>query len=173
MKSFPTRYFVFSLALLLVVAALAWSSYRRWVRKDNIQRTSIDWCLDPQDCIVEAVYRYEIQNSEGHKSSDLFFLSVMQDQDPNSGVMKLLTDSSYRVKPISESVNQQSVIRDKVTGEAGVILHVGKIQWIDKDKVKVGLSAYSGFGDAQGYDYELAHGEKGWKVTARKFAYET
>ena len=97
----------------------------------------------------------------------------MQDQDPNSEVIKRLTDSSYRVKPISESVDRHSVIRDKVTGEAGVILNVGKIKWIDKDKVKVGLSAYSGFGDAKGYDCELVHSEKGWIVTARKFVYET
>ncbi|HEV7747807.1 MAG TPA: hypothetical protein VGO56_22595 [Pyrinomonadaceae bacterium] len=114
-----------------------------------------------------------MQNPEGHKPSDLFFLSVKEHSDPNYEVVQRLASSSYRVKPISQSVDEHAVIKDKDTGEPGVILTIGKVTWVDKTRVEVGLSAYSGFGDAKGYVYELARSENGWMIINRKFAFET
>jgi len=52
-------------------------------------------------------------------------------------------------------------------------LTVGKITWVDQNRVEVPLSTYSGFGDAKGYVYEVARGDNGWTVKNRKFAFET
>ena len=174
MKRSTGKILAVCIALLLGVAAIGSFYYRRLARSgDGRLISSAPWCRQEEDCIAEAVYQYEIQNSEGHKSSDLFFLSVNQGHDPESEILKRLARSSYRVKPISHSIDQRTVIKDNETGEPGVILTLGKITWVDKTRVEVALSAYSGFGDAKGYVYELVRGENGWMIRNRKFGYET
>jgi hypothetical protein len=114
-----------------------------------------------------------MQHSEGHESSSLFFLSVEEGRDPDSEVVKRLATSSFHVEPVSHSINQRSIITDKDTGEPGVVLRVGKVSWIDKDRVQLGLSSYSGWGDVKAYVYHLAFTDKGWIVTDREFAFES
>lgn len=132
-----------------------------------------DWCSVEEDCIVEAVYRYQIENSEGHKPSSLFFLAREEGHNPPNEVVQRLKDASYRVKVASNSVNQHTVIRDKETGEPGVALTVGKIRWVDKTTVEVDVSAYSGWGDVKAYVYHLVRGNNGWVVKERVFAFES
>ena len=173
MKRFTGKFFVLCVVLLLTVIAVVWLYQRRAIQNPDALAKSGHWCPDEEDCIREVVFRYQIQNPEGHKPSNLFFLSLKEHSDPNYEVVKRLASGSYRVKPISRSVAEHAIIKDKETGEPGVILTVGKITWVDKTRVEVALSAYSGFGDAKGYVYELARGENGWTVKNRKFAFET
>lgn len=173
MNRFTGKFLALCVVFLLTVAVAVWLYQRRDMRNQDAIAKSSHWCLHEEDCIQEAVFRYQIQNPEGHKSSDLFFLSLKEHSDPNYEVVKRLASSSYRVKPISQSVDEHTVIKDKETGEPGVILTVGKITWVNKTRAEVALSAYSGFGDAKGYVYELVHGENGWMIRNRKFAFET
>ena len=173
MKRFTGKFFALCILFLLLVAGTVWLSRRPPTEKTESIAKSGQWCLQEEDCIQEVVLRYQIQNPEGHKSSDLFFLSLKEHGDPNYEVVKRLANSSYRVKPISQSVDKRAVINDKETGEPGVILTVGKITWVDQNRVEVALSTYSGFGDAKGYLYEVSRGDSGWTVTNRKFVFET
>lgn len=173
MKRFTKKVFALCLVLLLAVAGAVWLYRRHVTQSPHAIARSNHWCLMEEDCIQEVVFRHQMQNPEGHKPSDLFFLSVKEHSDPNYEVVQRLASSSYRVKPISQSVDEHAVIKDKDTGEPGVILTIGKVTWVDKTRVEVGLSAYSGFGDAKGYVYELARSENGWMIINRKFAFET
>lgn len=173
MNRFTGKFFALCAVLLLSVAGAVWLYQHPWTQNRDGKQTRSTWCSNEEDCIEEAVYRYQIQNPEGHQSSDLFFLSVKDRWDPNNEVVERLASSSYRVKPVSQSVDQHTVIKDKETGEPGVVLTVGHITWIDKSRVEVALSAYSGFGDAKGYVYELARSENGWMIRNRRFAFET
>ena len=138
-----------------------------------MQRQAGNWCRQEEDCIEEAVYRYQIQNSEGHAPTGLFFLSGDQGRDPSDEALSRLESSSYHVRPVSQSVNDHTVIKDRETGEPGVILSMGKISRPDKGDAAVDLSAYSGWGDVKGYVYLLKRGLNGWEVIERKFALES
>jgi hypothetical protein len=171
--SLSNRLVAVSIALVLGLAALVWIYHRHSAERHEDITARTDWCRLEESCIVETVYKYQIQNSEGHKPSSLFFLSVGERTDPDREVVNRLVTGSYRVKPISQSVDQHTVIRDKETGEVGVILTVAKITKVDNARVDVELSAYSGWGDVKGYTYHLVRGDNGWLVTDRKFAFES
>jgi hypothetical protein len=173
MKIFTGKLLVLCVGLLLVGTWGILLLQRRGIRNQGSITHGNHWCVQEEDCIQEAVFRYQIQNPEGHRSWDLFFLAASERNDPNDEVLKRLRNNSFRVRPVSESVDKHAVIKDKETDEAGVILTVGKVTWIGKTRVEVGLSAYSGFGDAKGYIFELARGEDGWTVKNRRFAFET
>lgn len=158
---------------LLILAASVWLYQRLSARNDGGKPSSSQWCKQQEDCIREAAFRYEMQHSEGHDSSSLFFLEVEEERDPDDELVKRLASGSFHVKPFSHSINQRSLIKDKDTGESGVILGVGKITWVDKDRVRLGVSAYSGWGDVKEYVYHLAHTDNGWIVTDREFAFES
>lgn len=162
------------LALLIAFAATVWLYEGLSARKAvSGTSSSSDWCKQQEDCIYEAALRYQMQNSEGHEPSSLFFLSMEQARDPGGDLLKHLANNAFRVKPVSDSLDQRTLIKNKDTGESGVILRVGKITWVDKDRVHVGLSAYSGLGDVKAYIYHLTRGEKGWIVTKREFELES
>lgn len=173
MKRVTRSSLVLCILLLLTIAGALWLSRRLATQRTDSIAKSGYWCSQEEHCIQEVVVRYQIQNLEGHKSSDLFFLSLKEHRDPNYEVVRRLASSSYRVKPISESIDKRAVINDKETGEPGVILTVGNITWLDQNRVEVGLSTYSGFGDAKGYLYEVTRGKDGWTVKNRKFVLET
>lgn len=176
MKSFGyinTKILAMCAAFLAAAAAGALYLSHSARNRDQRMTTSADWCRQAEDCIAEAVYRYQIQNSEGHEETSLFFLSVGQDRDPEKEVIKRLEGDSYRVKPISQSANHHKVIKDKETGEEGVVLRVGNINWVNDTTVEVECSAYSGWGDVKGYVYHPTRGEKRWVVSERKFAFES
>jgi hypothetical protein len=158
---------------LLILAASVWLYQRLSARNGGGKPSGSEWCTQQEDCIQEAVFRYEMQNSEGHESSSLFFLSMEEGRDPDDELVKRLASGLFHVKPVSQSINQRTLIKDKDTGEPGVILGVGKITWVDKDRVRLGLSAYSGWGDVKEYVYHLAHRDNGWIVTDREFSFES
>lgn len=161
------------LALLVAFAATIWLYQGLSARKAGSGTSSSDWCKQPEDCIYEAAFRYQMRNSEGHEPSSLFFLSMEQARDPDGDLLKHLANNAFRVKPVSDSLDQRTLIKNRDTGESGVILRVGKITWVDKDRVRVGLSAYSGWGDVKAYVYHLTRGEKEWIVTKREFELES
>jgi hypothetical protein len=158
-------------ALVSIIGTTVWfyppHSWRGATAKTQEQ------CNRQEDCILEAVFRYEMQNSEGHEPSSLFFLSLEDGRDPNDELVKRLASGSFRIKRVSQSTNQRTLIADQDTGEPGVILGAGKVTWVDKDKVQVGVSSYSGWGDVKAYVYHLAHMEHGWVVMDREFALES
>lgn len=158
---------------LLILAASVWFYQRQSAQNSGVNPRGNEWCKQKEDCIWEAVFRYEMQHSEGHESSSLFFLSVEDGRDPDSELVKRLASGSLHVTPLSQSINQRSIITDKNTGELGVILRVGKITWVDNARVQLGLSAYSGWGDVKAYVYHLAFTDKRWIVTDREFAFES
>jgi len=163
---------VVSVALVALLAVGSLYLSRSVGNRDQKTASSVDLCQQAAYCIEEAVYRYEIQNSEGHEPTSLFFLALKQDRDPDSEVIKRLK-GVYRVKPISQSVNYHTVIKDKETGEPGVVLRVGDIKWVNDTSVEVEGSAYSGWGDVKGYVYHLMRRENSWVVSDRKFAFES
>jgi hypothetical protein len=136
-------------------------------------KSNAQLCVPVEDCVINAVVRYEIENVEGHKSSDLFFLSIDDHKDPSHKLMTKLLGGSYRVRPISSSIDERSVVRDRVTGEPGVVLSIGKTDFKNEDSALVSLSAYSGFGDAKGYLFELKRIKGDWVVVNRKWTDET
>ena len=158
---------------LLILATSVWLYHRLSARNSGVNARSNEWCKQEEDFIREAAFRYEMQHSEGHESSSLFFLSVEEGRDPDSEVVKRLASGSFQVKPVSQSINQRTLIKDKDTGQPGVILGVGKVRRVDKDRVQLGLLAYSGWGDVKEYVYHLAFTDKGWIVTDREFAFES
>jgi hypothetical protein len=157
-----------SWAGLFVIVVVAGCFLRGFRSQGGNSQPSPIGCAKEAEDITEAVFGYQMENPDGHKSSDLFFLSVANRRDPNSELITRLLNRSYRVKPVSQSLDERTVIRDKQTREAGVILNVGTPKWLDDRRVEVALSMYSGFGDAKGYVYEIVCRENGWTVSQRR-----
>ena len=158
--------------ILLVLAVYVGLHQRFPARNLAGNPASAQRCEQPEVCIQEAVFRYEILNSEGHELSSLYFLSD-QGHDPDNEIVKRLTTESFRVKPLSESIQQHSVITDKGTGEPGVVLRVGKITWVDRTRARLGVSAVSGWNDVKEYVYHLTLSANGWTVTDREWVLES
>lgn len=174
MKPFNRKLLAGFCALALAVVVTAWLYQRHSDRtRFATAANQSDLLLTQEHQISEAVYMHAIQNSEGHPSSSLFFLSKGEDGDPDTEVVNRLRSRAYRVKPVSQSRDEHAVIKDKDTGEPGVILKVGKMTPVDSTRVDVELSAYSGWGDVKGYVYDLVRGENGWVVRDREFVFES
>jgi len=115
--------------------------------------------LISKDYIRKAVFRYEIRDLKASLTSrgvGVLFLSVSeQGDDPSSAVMRRLRNAGLPVKRVSQCTTGLGGVKDKTTGENGMIVRVTSIRrrGIFQAEVKGGWYWY-GLA-ARGYTYRV------------------
>src|SRR5216684_5659093 len=82
--------------------------------------------------ILETVFRYQIAHCHKPRALRKYFLSY-KGQDPSEALMARFKSDGSRIKPYS----QMSRFKDRDTGERGIILDIGSIDWQNDGSVKV------------------------------------
>lgn len=121
-----------------------------------------------EDDIREATFRYQFQhNASGMKqNAKVYFLSLGEEKrtDPSDEFMKRFADHKPSVKKVSSSTGGPQGIKDKDTGEPGLIFRVQKIKWVDDTTAEVEGGYYEAGLSASGNTYYLKKEKDKWVV---------
>ncbi len=120
-----------------------------------------------EDETREAVFRYQFANNRaGAKAYEtLFFLSVEDGSDPTDDFMERFRNSGHRVRKVSQcACLPLDGVRDRETGEAGVILNAWGITWITEDEAEVEGGHYRHGLSSSGNYYRVVREGGRWTV---------
>lgn len=132
-----------------------------------------DQARDSQtDDIREAVFRWQFQhNASGQRANaQVYFLGVGEKGgDPTDEFMKRFADHQPPVRKVSASTaDPDTGVRDKKTGEQGLIFRVTSITWKSDTEVDVSGGYYEAGLSASRNAYTLKKESGQWKVTSDK-----
>jgi hypothetical protein len=124
-----------------------------------------------EDDIREATFRYEFspwlrQTPARELENIVFFLSVGENkEDPSKEFMERFTNNKPAVKTRSHATGGLQGVKDRDTGQPGVIFYVSKIKWLKDTEVEV-EGAYFGHGLISSRStYYLTKKNDKWVVT--------
>ncbi len=131
-----------------------------------------------EDDIREAVFRYQFEHNASAQPQDAaaYFLSLdphesgfLFNEDPTDDVMRRFEGHKPPCKKVSEcSSHRFEGVRDRETGEEGLIFTVGNIRWINEDEVEVSGGYYAGSLSASGNIYSVVREGDRWIVKKDK-----
>ncbi len=109
-----------------------------------------------------AVFEYEIQQ---HPAA-VYFLSVGQPaEDPNAEVMGHFDGRTPPVKPVSQgTIGADGALTDSTSGETGVLLRAGAIEWSSKTEADVKGGHMAGMKSASNNTYHVVLKDGEWAV---------
>ena len=113
--------------------------------------------------ILETVFRYQIAHCHKPRALRKYFLSY-KGQDLSDVLMARFKSDGSRIKTRS----QMSGFKDRDTGERGIILDIGSIDWQNDGSVKVAGSCVAADLDAHLYVYRVLRKNGKWTVTRSK-----
>lgn len=118
-----------------------------------------------EDNIREAVFRYQFKhNASGQQqNAKAYFLSLGKDKDPGDQFMERFKNHKPPVKKASQGITNNGV-RDKETGERGLIFGVTSIKQINEDEVEVNGGYYEAGLSASGNVYRVKREGDRWVV---------
>ena len=144
-----------------LLSAFAWLG----VAADNARENQTD-------DIREAVFRWQFDhNASGqNKKAQVYFLGIGdRGGDPTDEFMKRFADHKPPVRKVSAcSADAGKGVRDKKTGETGLIFRVTKIEWKSDTEVRVKGGYYEAGLSASGNTYTVKKENGKWKVTKDK-----
>lgn len=123
-----------------------------------------------EDDIRESVFRYQFQhNASGQQqNAKVYFLSlgsIEEPEDPSDEFMKRFQGHQPPVKKVSQSiVSVFEGVKDKDTGEQGLIFRVTRIAWKSDVEVEVEGGYYENGLSASGNIYRVALEGGQWVV---------
>ncbi len=130
-----------------------------------------------EEDIREAVFRYQFQHigSYPQRKVKVYFLSLASsspkcgesDKDPSDRFMGRFRDKLPRVKKVSEctaGIDIKEGVRDKGTGEPGLILRAGSIKWTNDREVEVRGGYHEHGLSASGNTYRVVREGNRWIV---------
>jgi hypothetical protein len=124
------------------------------------------------DDIREAVFRWQFDhNASGQqKKAQVYFLAIGEKGDDlTDEFMKRFADHKPPVRKVSAcSSDAGKGVRDKKTGETGLIFRIRKIEWKSDTQVEVKGGYYEGGLSASGNTYTVKKENGKWKVTNDK-----
>jgi hypothetical protein len=130
------------------------------------------WRESQIDDIREAVFRWQFHhNASGQqKKAQVYFLQVGENgDDPTDEFIKRFADHKPPVRKRSASSEDHGRgVRDKQTGERGLIFRVSKIEWRTDAEVEVKGGYYEANLSASGNTYTVKKQDGKWKVTNDK-----
>jgi len=100
--------------------------------------------------ILETVFRYQIAHCHKPRALRKYFLSY-KGQDPSDALMARFKRDGSLIKTRS----QMSRFKDRDTGERGIVLDIGSIDWQNDESVKVAGSCAANDLDARLYVYRV------------------
>lgn len=144
------------LALVAVLAALSAGSLVIFVHE--------------KDSIFETVFRYQMDHLVATHSSEkvnAYFLCT-DDKDPSTALLRRLRGRVPPVKRYSECTQEEQgmIVRDRQTGQRGVILDVSELHWLSPHRVEVAAADIRNGTDAYGSRITLERTLGRWHVTA-------
>ncbi len=147
------------LMVVLLLIPIACSTGKKAVQPDASQ----------EDNIREAVFRYQFKNNASafQDKTEVYFLSIGAG-DPGDPFMRRFEGHSPVVKKASEAVVSSAEVtgvRDKKTGQRGLIFKQGTIEWIEDNQVKVEGGYYEAGLSASGNTYSVVKENDTWVVT--------
>jgi len=83
---------------------------------------------DEEAKIVEAAVCYQLKQED--MQGRVIFLSTEDNRDPSDTLLKQIRCGAYDVRKVSQSTMDSGTVKDKSTGEKGVILGVTSIKWV-------------------------------------------
>lgn len=147
------------LIYLAVIAILVLSGY--WIASGQGGKPHGSKVQQADD-IRETILRYQLHDS--HKG--ICFLSFGKKQEPSDAFLKRFKDMGGRIRKASQAKSDPRYgVVDKQTGERGVILYAGDIEWISPTKARVEGGYYANGLAAAGYKYTVVYRNGHWKVT--------
>ncbi len=115
--------------------------------------------------IREAVFRFQIHGWRFHLGK-IFFLSFAKEQgDPSDEFMKRFAGYGANVRKGSQATAEITGVKDRNTGELGLILYAAEITWISDTEVEVKGGYYESRMSAEGNTYYLKRDDGRWIVT--------
>lgn len=124
------------------------------------------------DDIREAVFRWQFDhNASGlQNKAQAYFLAVGdKDSDPSDEFMKRFPEHKPPLRKVSAcSADAGKGVRDKKTGEKGLIFRVRKIEWKSDTEVEVKGGYYAADLSASGNTYTVKKENGKWKVANDK-----
>ena len=132
--------------------------------------------LSDEDSIREIVFKkilpqkFEVSNSDEYLKD--FYLDVDGGKDPSNDLLKKIndyySDTGIKIMKISEcyiSESLGSVVLNVLTEKQGVLFSVSKIDWENKDEVKVTAGSYIGNLGSNSCRYTLTRRVGKWEIT--------
>lgn len=120
--------------------------------------------------IREATFRYQFQkNASGQQQKASAYFLTFSDGDendyPDASFLKRFADVTPPVRSGKDcdSSAEKGVV-DKVTGQRGLIFHVGAIKWISETEVEVSGGYYEAGLSSSGNTYYLKKKDGKWVV---------
>jgi hypothetical protein len=125
-----------------------------------------------EDDIREAVFRWQFANNasydQNQKNAQVYFLEV-NGRDPPDTLIKRFTDHKPPVRKVS-SCSPEGIkgVRDKKTGQRGLIFRVTTVKWLSETEVTLDGGYHENGLSASGNTYTLKKENEKWKVTKDK-----
>jgi hypothetical protein len=136
---------IFHFFLLVALGSLGWAADR--VRDNQV------------DDIREATFRWQFNhNASGQQTNaQIYYLEIGQKGgDPSDEFMKRFADHKPPIRKVSQcSADIRKGVRDRKTGEHGLIFRVTSIDWKSDTEVDVQGGYYEGGHSASGNTYTL------------------
>lgn len=128
------------------------------------------------DDIREAVFRHQfVHNASGlQQSAAVYFLALRnpatkQSEDPSDAFMERFAAHIPRVAKISDVQSSRGAgVRDKHTGEHGLIFSIRAVRWLSAESVEVNGGYYEAGESASGNTYRLTKKSGHWVVQSDK-----
>jgi len=94
-----------------------------------------------EENVAEVVFRHRIEEERKAEGDSIFFLARPADTDPSDSFMRRF-EGMRLIRRFSQGKKVSEGVKDKQTGERGVILDVHRIVWLNDAEVKVGVGTY-------------------------------
>jgi len=127
---------------------------------------------DEEAKIVEAAVCYQLKQED--MQGRVIFLSTEDNRDPSDTLLKQIRCGAYDVRKVSQSTMDSGTVKDKSTGEKGVILGVTSIKWVKDTETLVTGRMQSDRENLLTQDFRIVKEEnKRWVVKGREVTGET
>lgn len=121
-----------------------------------------------EDDIAEAVFKSQMRECLPDKPREMFFLFRNERENPGAGFMKRFDKSVPTVKSIVDGIRHVDGIADINSGKRGLLLGVGKINWLNDTEVEVNGSCFADQDNWVGFVYEVVRDGNHWIVKGSK-----
>lgn len=121
-----------------------------------------------EDEIREVTFRYQfLHNASGlQQNAKIYFLAIADEHgDPTDEFMERFADDKPTVKKKSQAKVGGDGVKDRDTGEIGLIFRVDNIKWVSDTEVEVGGGYYEAGLSSSGNTYFLKKQKDRWVVT--------
>lgn len=102
-------------------------------KKENAHIVSRE---DEENDIADVVFHFQIQQQLQVADRKVIFLFRADKRDPSDDFLRRVRAGKSVIKKLSQSKEDASGVKDKTTGEDGLILGVSAIKWITVNEVE-------------------------------------